>query len=136
MRKSAGTIVALCMFLIAFVSSMAGYIFGVQAGKENAVQEKTVKYIDKNARKTDVINQSAAEEKSEVDTVDYRINYVLREYEGKIALFQNRADGREEIYKIYEISISLLPESDREKLKEGIETESLSEALQLVEDYL
>jgi hypothetical protein len=136
MRKSAGAIVTLCMFLIAFVSSMAGYIFGVQAGKENAVQEKTVKYIDKNAGKEDVVNQSAVEKKSEVDTVDYRINYVLREYEGKIALFQNRADGKEEIYKIYEISIGLLPQSDREELKAGIETESLSEALQLVEDYL
>ena len=135
MKKSTGAIVTLSMFLIAFVSSMAGYIFGVQAGKENVIQKKEVKYVDNNPEKEDVINQSAVTEKIEINTDDHKTNYILREYEGKIALFRNNA-GEEEVYKIYEISISLLPQSDREALKIGVETESLSEALQLVEDYL
>ena len=62
--------------------------------------------------------------------------YVLKETDGKVALIILNPDGKNTVYKTYDISVGTLPEADRMKLKEGIEAESLSEALLMVEDYL
>ncbi len=56
---------------------------------------------------------------------------ILKEHNGSVALFRGK-----EIIKLYdEIVISVLPESDRELLKNGIVIESEEQLNSIIEDY-
>ncbi len=58
--------------------------------------------------------------------------YYLREYEGRLAVFQS---GSEEPLHVFNVSIATMSEYDQVELREGIFAESLSELRSLVEDY-
>lgn len=57
--------------------------------------------------------------------------YILREYEGKLAMFRDYSDmpGR-----VYDFDVSLLTDYDRELLKQGIALPSERELERLLED--
>lgn len=57
--------------------------------------------------------------------------YVLREYNGKIALME---EGASEPLAIYQTPISSLYPADAELIKSGIRLESAAELSQLIED--
>lgn len=57
--------------------------------------------------------------------------YVLREYDGKIALME---DGVSEPLAIYQTPISSLYPADAELIRSGIRLESAAELSQLIED--
>lgn len=57
--------------------------------------------------------------------------FVLREYDGRIALME---DGESEPIAIYNTPISSLYPKDAELLREGIRLESCAELSQLIED--
>ena len=122
-------------FLVIFASTMTGYIMGVNAKNEKNMQ-KSLAIADSEQT---VRNQQSISEKPENERISaerkFVKTYVLREDNGKAALFFIYSDGSEKLYKVYDISVSLLPKSDRELLQEGIEADSLSEALQFIEDY-
>lgn len=61
--------------------------------------------------------------------VDY---YTITEYQGKIAVFKNSDAVPLDVYDSY---VSVLPQHDRELLKNGIRTESTSELQRIIEDY-
>ncbi len=129
MKKSKGILIVSLVFLVVFLSSMTGYIFGVNADDKGAkipVQNlEEVKEEENTPTEQDITYGEPVTKK-----------YILKQQEGKIVLFQRFSDGTEKIHKKYDISVSLLPSSDRELLKDGIEAESLSEALQMIEDYM
>ena len=123
----------LVLFAAVFSTSMFGYIYGVgnnvsHSDSENIPAVQTEYAKDVSAKD----NQAEAE----ITVKDFKESYVLRETDGKLALFIKFANGDEELYNSYDVSVSLLPRSDREELKRGIELSSLNEALQLVEDYV
>ena len=60
-----------------------------------------------------------------------RVQYIMREYDGKLAIFND--DGT--VYKIYEINVELLPEYDQKLLKDGIQITGEDELRARVEDY-
>ena len=60
-----------------------------------------------------------------------RVRYMMREYDGKLAVFND--DGS--VYKVYEINVELLPEYDQKLLKEGIQITGEEELRARVEDY-
>ena len=60
-----------------------------------------------------------------------RVQYIMREYDGKLAVFND--DGT--VYKIYEINVELLPEYDQKILKKGIQITGEEELRARVEDY-
>lgn len=60
-----------------------------------------------------------------------RVRYIMREYNGKLAVFND--DGT--VYKVYEINVELLPEYDRKILKKGIQITGEEELRARVEDY-
>ncbi len=60
-----------------------------------------------------------------------RVQYIMREYDGKLAIF--RDDGS--VYKVYEINVELLPEYDQKLLKDGIQITGEEELRARVEDY-
>lgn len=59
-------------------------------------------------------------------------SYILREYNGRLAVFENKEDIPEEIL---DVSISIFPENDIIKLREGITAESRDELMRLIEDF-
>ncbi len=58
--------------------------------------------------------------------------YILKEYEGKIAVFNYEDLSAEKVYDIY---VSTLPEADRLSLKEGIKIKDDNELLKYIEDF-
>lgn len=64
-----------------------------------------------------------------IPPIDY---YTVTEYQGKIAVFKNNDTVPLDVYDSY---VSVLPQHDRELLKNGIRTESTSELQRIIEDY-
>ncbi len=60
-----------------------------------------------------------------------RVRYIMREYNGKLAVFND--DGT--VYKVYEVNVELLPEYDQKILKKGIQITGEEELRARVEDY-
>ncbi len=134
MKRHSGIFYILLMCIIAFSASMAGYVSGVRATGQKMrrqsslsapspfMQSRTALPIE------DTLPIISAE--SSITTT-----YILRDKDGKLALFSKFSDGEESLYQDYDILTKSLPKSDRELLSAGIEVSSLSDALQLVEDY-
>lgn len=60
------------------------------------------------------------------------IGFVLRTYEGKVALFR---ENSQKPYQILDIEVYLLPEADRQALEEGILAEDETELRKILEDW-
>lgn len=58
--------------------------------------------------------------------------YTLREYEGQVAVF---SEGSELPVKVFDTSVSALPQCDREQLKLGITVETPEELQKIIEDF-
>lgn len=58
--------------------------------------------------------------------------YILKEYNGRIAVFEQGSDLP---YKEFEINLGTLSDYDRELLKNGITADSKEKIRQLIEDY-
>ena len=56
----------------------------------------------------------------------------MKEYNGKIALFR---ENSEKPYQIFEIETYLLPDADRQMLKEGIFAEDEETLRKILEDW-
>lgn len=116
-----------------FSTSMFGYIFGAVGNKAQTPPQKTASaQAEKSEDAPSVVEP--LENKNVVQ--DFEESYILRESNGKIALFVQYANGDEFLHSNYDVSVSLLPKNDREKLKTGIVLNSLNDAMQLVEDYV
>lgn len=66
-------------------------------------------------------------EKNDITTA-----FVLTEYEGKIAVFIKGGDTPQQII---DTEFQSLPKNDQEKLKNGIEVNSVEELYSLIEDF-
>lgn len=58
--------------------------------------------------------------------------YTIKEYEGKIAVFKN---SDKKPFTVYDAYTSLLPEQDRQRLKNGIEVDNTTDLQRIIEDY-
>ena len=58
-------------------------------------------------------------------------NYILKEYNGRIALFTK---GKSKPHMIFNVYTDNLPDMDKFKLKDGIEAKSREELRRLIED--
>jgi len=122
------------LFLVVFFSSMAGYIFGTAKNpQQNTGAIPTPPLIKEAVPEIPVIKSASEEHAAAVS--DFTESYVLREDNGKVSLFIRYANGDEELHTTYDSPVSLLPENDREALRKGIVFDSISDALQLAEDY-
>ncbi len=77
--------------------------------------------LENDIEKQKILNQQS--------TQDY---YIVKEYEGKIAVFKNESTIPMNIYDSY---VSLLPEHDRTLLENGIRAESTEKLQEIIEDY-
>jgi len=125
-----------------FSCSMAGYIFGTTAAKEE-ISTKQVTPAKKDPSptpsKTAVVKSDTEDipAKQKEDPVKNSVQtYVLREDNGKVALFIKSTDGTEKLHSSYDVPIMFLPKNDRDALQKGIEFNSLDEIVKFVEDYV
>lgn len=58
--------------------------------------------------------------------------YTLGEYNGFLAVFE--ADDKTPV-TIYDTPVNILPDSDREMLKEGITAQTMNQLQKIIEDY-
>lgn len=59
-------------------------------------------------------------------------SFVLKEYEGRLAVFETEQDTPREVF---DININIFPENDIEALKNGIPAENEEELMRLIEDF-
>ena len=134
MKRHSGMFYIFIMCIIAFSASMAGYVSGVRATGQKTRQQSML-----SAPSPFVQSRTPLPLESTLPVIDkdteITTTYILRDKDGKLALFSKYSDGKESLYQDYDISTKSLPKSDRELLTRGIEVSSLSEALQLAEDY-
>ncbi len=130
MKTSNWVKLSLVIVVVAFTSTVTGYIFGVRANNKT-----DVKQVKKEAA-AELVSKKEETVKKEPETAVVTQSYLLKDKDGRISLYHKYSDGRETLYREYDISVKSLPQSDREALQKGVEAESLSEALQLIEDYM
>lgn len=122
------------LFAGVFSFSMMGYLSGVRASRQKNAPPPVMGVQKQESPNVFTASNSTMPENIVKDFT--RTSYVLRENEGRLALFIKYSNGDEQIHSDYDISVKLLPESDRKSLEKGIELDSLNDALQLVEDYV
>lgn len=76
---------------------------------------------------------NSARPKVEAHVVSQEICYVLRDYDGKLAVFHK--EGLEPV-EVFDVFVESLPEMDREILRNGLETTSKKQLLLWIEDYI
>ncbi len=78
------------------------------------------------------LNRNINNQKSREILTTEKEYYTIKEYEGKVAVFKNSDTTPLTIYEAY---ISLLPESDRQRLKNGILVDNSQDLQRIIEDY-
>lgn len=114
-------------------SSMIGYVQGVRGKKSETRTFYNFTPVALQKEKTHTVSgkeEKAMEKKPEAPTPCY----VLKEAGGVLALYA--VNGQDEkLWQTYDVRVNLLPEKDRAQLADGIEFSSISEALQMIEDF-
>lgn len=118
---------------VVFFSSMWGYI---SIAEKNQVKTEKQRFTVPEIEMPIDLSVLAEREGPKKAVADFTESYILRDNEGTLALFIKYENGDEHIYNTYDIAIKHLPQKDREELSKGIELDSLSSALELVEDYI
>lgn len=130
--KPKSFLVYMGLFIGVFLFSMTGYISGVSKSKEK--EAAPIVAVEKSEIPEVFSLSSDASAKNLVE--NFKETYILRENENKLSLFIRYANGDEQIHSEYDIAVNLLPKSDRDRLAQGIEADSIEEALSLIEDYV
>lgn len=131
--KISGAKLTFLLCAVTFISSMAGYISGAREQqpevhrKEADSQQEIMQSVSGKSAEFPLSAETDLNNKTEA--------FVVKEHKGNIALFIKYTNGNEELQQEYSVPVTLLPRSDREELAAGIEFKSLSDALQLIEDY-
>lgn len=63
----------------------------------------------------------------------YSYQYILKDYEGKLAVYLPDASEPEKIFNVY---LSTLPPFDRGQLQQGVKIKDYAELVQRIEDYI
>lgn len=73
------------------------------------------------------------EKEPESEPIPSPSGYLLRSYDGRLAVFREGSDTPEMIFDVY---TRLLPQSDQERLEEGISAPDYETLTRLIEDYI
>lgn len=80
-----------------------------------------------------VFSKEPIEKGAKIDISSQNEYYIIKEYDGKIAVFSNNFD--KPIHTLDSPYVRDLPEYDRELLEEGIVANSKDELTKILEDY-
>ena len=137
--KSKAILTVLAVFVALFSCSMIGYILGANATDKANPAENAAQISEQGTpAKADIAvqNNNIVQKAEKTPSSSLTKKYILRESDGKVALFIKSSDGTEMLHSSYDVPIMFLPESDRDLLKKGIEFDSLDEIIKFAEDYV
>lgn len=133
----------LLIMVAVFSGSMAGYLFGVSATREEIApqvttvsQKKSEVPVKAEIPEVKAVSEAIPEKEKAESTKKPSESYILREKDGKVALFIKDSTGKENLHSSYDVPIMFLPKSDRDALKKGIPFNSLDEIMKFAEDYV
>ena len=114
--------------LIIFVFSVFG-LYKLCPSQENATENGS------DVSSPEIIQpvQAAESFKHEPKKEPKRQGYKIKEYKGNIAVFE---DGEKKPFRVTDIEVKNLPETDQKELKDGIEAPDNDKLQALLEDYL
>ncbi|MEG1043857.1 MAG: hypothetical protein RSD67_02290 [Oscillospiraceae bacterium] len=101
-----------CVFFI-IVGIVSGYTAAIYSESDEVI-------VDENVSSQEVIENNE------------KYDYLIKTFEGKIAVFTQNSKKPEIVFEVY---THQLPEYDRFQLEKGIVVEDYSTLLQLIEDY-
>ena len=78
-------------------------------------------------------SSSSSSSSSKVQAEEEAERYLIRDYQGRVAVF---LEGVEEPEMIFDIYTKTLPELDQQQLTKGIPVEGYQQMTRLVEDYI
>lgn len=81
-------------------------------------------------RKADISAEAARESSADISS-EISAGYILKEYDGKLALYRS---GSSKPYKKLSYDVSMLTDYDRQQVTEGIYAENETELNRLIED--
>ncbi len=126
-------IFAAILITTTFFSSMIGYIQGVRGEKSRA--RSVYERVSVTPQRENISSVSSKKGEPTLKKSEESLpRYILKEENGILALYSGTGSEKK-LWQTYDISVRLLPESDRAQLAEGIEFSSISEALQMIEDF-
>lgn len=89
--------------------------------------------LSKHTQKGQEINSTTSESYSySLESTEALYEYMLKEYNGKLAVFETNSEHPVEVFSIF---VDSLPQVDRDLLKDGIPASTKAELLRLIEDY-
>ena len=146
MNKTIITMVAIIVILTAIITGMSIYK-KQQYAYENTTNQENVE-IGEVAADEEIYDDCTDEWENikqiqENETLQVNSNYekenknkyILKQYEGVIAVYKINENEEEELYDITDIAITYLPQEDQEILKNGITVEGEENLNQLLEDF-
>ena len=146
MNKTIITMIAIIIILTAITMGMNIYQ-KQQYAYENTTNQEEVKVgeeivdeeiYDDCTDEWESIKQSQEDKTLQVNSNYEKGNknkYILREYEGVIAVYKINENGEEEQYDVTDIAVNYLAQEDQENLRNGITAEGEESLNQLLEDF-
>ena len=130
-------IVSICLISLGFMIFGASiYLYNADINQENKNSKNSTDNAVSTATQSNFISKDvyAAENKSNepLSTDEISSKYMVKEYKGKIAVFE---DGQNKPFRITDIAIKDLPKADKEFLEKGISVSGKEELNQILEDY-
>lgn len=122
------TVMKLCIVLCAasFAGSASGYIKTIQS-KKNELPQMTATQTHPFMKIPQATVQKSAS--------NITHGYIVKSDNGYVTVYVDMGELTPVIYKKYDIAVSTLPLADREQLDRGIKKETLSDVLELIEDF-
>lgn len=123
------TVMKLCIVLCAasFAGSASGYIKTARNKKIELPQQTAISQTHPFIKMPQTVTENT--------TSKITHSYIVKSNNGYVTVYVDNGDQTPVIYKKYDIAVSTLPLADREALEKGIERESLSDVVELIEDY-
>lgn len=122
------TVMKLCIVLCAasFAGSASGYI--------KTIQRKKIELPQMTISQTHPFMKIPQTSTKKSDS-NITHGYIVKNDNGYITVYVDNGEQTPVIYKKYDIAVSTLPLTDREELETGIKKETLSDVLELIEDF-
>ena len=115
--------------------SLIIFVFSVFGLYKLCISEENAPETDNDISPPEIIQpvQAAEGPKHEQKEKPKKQGYEIKEYKGNIAVFE---DGEKKPFRVTDIEVKNLPETDQKELKDGIEAPDNDKLQALLEDYL
>lgn len=118
----------LCIVLCvaSFAGSASGYVQATR-NKKSEIEQMSIAQTHPFIKAPQIVTENTAS--------NITHGYIVKSNNGYVTVYVDNGEQTPVIYKKYDIAVGTLPLADREELKKGIKKETLSDVVELIEDY-